>query len=107
LKFREVVVNNADSNVRLGVRRVKGLKYEVSVDYRTRQMNAQEYINGVTVSPALAGKDFSQQVGEMVFEPDRQEIKFIDINLTPFLAEQTGYPKQFYIELNNPSNGSR
>lgn len=102
-----MVVSNLESTVSLGVRRVKGLKYKVEVNYRTRMMNAQDFINGVTVSPALAGKDFTQQAGELVFEPDRQEINFIDINLTPFLASQNGYPKQFYIELTNPSNGAR
>ncbi|XP_053406312.1 adhesion G-protein coupled receptor V1-like [Mercenaria mercenaria] len=103
---RDVVVSSLKSSVRLGVRRVKGSKYRVEVSYRTRQMTRQEFINGVTVSPANEGQDYVQQSGELVFEPERQEIKFIDINLTPFLASQTGYPKQFYIELGGPSNGA-
>ena len=61
----------------------------------------------VTVNVALEGEDYKAQTGSLVFEAGRQELQYIDINLTPSTTSKNSYPKQFYVDLKNPTNGAR
>lgn len=70
------------------------------------QMLSPQKQYGVTVYPALEGEDYRGSSGILVFEADRQDLGYIDINLTPFEASSNPYPKQFYVELRNPTNGA-
>ena len=100
-------MSHLDEIARLKVNRVGGQTYRVEVSYRTMQMQSQRTVNGVTVYVALEGEDYKAQTGSLVFEPDRQELQYIDINLTPFTASANSYPKQFYVDLKSPTNGAR
>ena len=102
-----LIVSHLDETARLKVNRVGGQTYRVEVSYRTMQMQSQRTVNGVTVYVALEGEDYKAQTGSLVFEPDRQELQYIDINLTPFTASANSYPKQFYVDLKSPTNGAR
>ncbi|KAL4228132.1 hypothetical protein ACF0H5_013567 [Mactra antiquata] len=103
---RIIVVSRLQTNVRLGVRRVKGRDYRVEVGFRTMQMMTQKRQFGVMIYPALEGEDFRGLAGTLIFEPDRQDLGYIDVDLTPFLASSNPYPKQFYVDLRNPTNGA-
>lgn len=102
-----MIAGHLDETVRLKVNRIGGQGYRVEVGYRTLQMQSQKTSYGITVYVALDGEDFDGQTGTLVFEPDRQELKYIDINLTPYTASANRYPKQFYVDLRNPTNGAR
>ena len=102
-----LVAGHLDETMRLKVNRVGGQGYRVEVGYRTMQMQSQKTAYGVTIYVALEGEDYEGQTGTLVFEADRQELQYIDINLTPFKASSNPYPKQFYVELKNPTNGAR
>ncbi|XP_052793587.1 adhesion G-protein coupled receptor V1-like [Mya arenaria] len=103
---RSMIASNIDTVVRLGVQRVMGQDYRVEVGYRSLMMTSQQPQDGVTVYPALEGEDYTGQTGILVFEAGRQEIAYIDVTLTPFEASSNPYPKQFFLELRNPTNGA-
>lgn len=100
-------MSNIATSVRLKVNRIKGQDYRVEVSYRSMQMLTQQTQYGIMVYPALEGEDYDGSSGILVFEADRQDVGYIDINLTPFEASSNPYPKQFYVELKNPTNGAK
>lgn len=100
-------MSRLQTNVRLGVRRVKGQDFQVAISFRTMQMLTQQKQFGVMVYPALEGEDYRGLSGTLVFEPKRQDLEYIDVDLTPFLSSSNPYPKQFYVDLKNPTNGAR
>jgi len=102
-----VIASNTDTSVRLKVQRVMGQDYRVEVSYRSLQMTSQQPEKGVTVYPALEGEDYRGQTGILVFEAERQQLEYIDLTLTPFEASSNPYPKQFFVDLRNPTNGAR
>ena len=104
---RVLIAGHLDENVKLKVNRIMGQAYRVQVTYRTMQVQSQKEAYGVTVYPALEGEDYDGQTGTLVFEADSQELQYIDINLSPIRASSNPYPKQFYVDLKNPTNGAR
>ena len=105
--FRLVTVGENSRTVRLGVERVKGQTYEVSVAYSTEQVvGASQLVAGSLVHPALDGQDFRGQTGSLLFPAGSQELKFIEISLTPVLASSSPLPKQFTVRLSAPTNGA-
>lgn len=58
--------------MQLGVERVKGQKYEVSITYNTQQMTSNVIVSGVTVYPALDAQDFRGLSGNFTFTPGSQ-----------------------------------
>ncbi|KAL3865787.1 hypothetical protein ACJMK2_043142 [Sinanodonta woodiana] len=103
---RVVIFGNRDTSVRLKVNRLMGQNYRVEVNFQTIQMINQDTVFGVSVYPALEGEDYSGQTGTLVFLPGRQDLQYIDINLTPLQGSSNPYPKQFYVLLKNPTNGA-
>ncbi|KAK3601208.1 hypothetical protein CHS0354_004408 [Potamilus streckersoni] len=103
---RVVIFGNKDTSVRLKVNRLQGQNYKVEVNFQTLQMINQDTVFGVSMYPALEGEDYSGQTGTLVFLPGRQDLQYIDINLTPLQASSNPYPKQFYVILKNPTNGA-
>ncbi|CAG5132469.1 unnamed protein product, partial [Candidula unifasciata] len=104
---RILIAGENEQAVQLGVERVKGQKYDVTVAFNTQQMTSSQKVSGVTVYPALETQDFKGHSGTLMFAANSQELKYIDINLTPVLASNNPLPKQFYIKLSSPTNGAR
>ena len=84
-----------------------GQAFRVEVGFRTMQAQTQKMAYGVTVYPALEGEDYDSLIGTLEFEPDKQELEYIDVNLSPIRASSNPLPKQFYVDLKNPTNGAR
>ncbi|KAH3717902.1 hypothetical protein DPMN_060698 [Dreissena polymorpha] len=103
---RTIIASNIESSVRLKVSRTMGQDYRVEVGYRSLQMTSQLSLDGVMVYPALEGEDYAGKSGILVFEAGRQDLQYVDISLTPFQASSNPYPKQFYLDLRNPTNGA-
>lgn len=62
-----VIVGENTKAVRIGVERVQGLNYDVTVGYRTRMMSLTTTDAGVTIYPALEGEDYVGNQGTLVF----------------------------------------
>lgn len=43
----------------------------------------------------------------IAFHISLQDIKYIDVALTPRTASNNPFPKQFYVDLKNPTNNAR
>ena len=104
--FRILVVSNIDTKVSLKVSRVKGQSHRVEVNFESFMMMTQRKEYGVMVYPALKEKDYDHSEGTLVFEPDIEDLGYIDVNLTPFEASSNPYPKQLFVRLKNPTNGA-
>ncbi|KAK7116621.1 hypothetical protein V1264_002272 [Littorina saxatilis] len=102
---RTIIMGANSRWVVVGVQRVQGLTYDVLVGYTTR-MPLTTTDAGVTVYAALEGEDFTRQQGTLVFRAQSQAVQYINVSLTPATASDNPFPKQFYIDIHDPSNGA-
>ncbi|XP_035665839.1 adhesion G-protein coupled receptor V1-like [Branchiostoma floridae] len=97
LESRSVVLNAASRIVRLMVSREFGLTEHATVKYRTQQSGTQT-VAGVTMYPAVEGKDYERAEGQLEFVAGRSGAS-LEITLTPDTASSEFYPKRFQVQL--------
>ncbi|KAL8615958.1 hypothetical protein ACOMHN_034634 [Nucella lapillus] len=102
-----VVVGEKETSVRVGVQRVQGMEYDVTVAYSTRMMLNTLLDTGVRVHLALEGNDYDKQEGVLLFLRRSQEIKYVTIKLKPVTSTGSLFPKQFYLILHDATNGAQ
>ncbi|XP_076465116.1 adhesion G-protein coupled receptor V1-like isoform X2 [Babylonia areolata] len=100
------IVGDDEDSVRIGVQRVQGSNYDVTVSYSTMMMVKPIVETGISIYLAEDGADYEQQDGVLVFYQRTEVIKYITIKLTPEKASVSPYPKQFYVNIHSATNGA-
>ncbi|KAJ8304146.1 hypothetical protein KUTeg_017729 [Tegillarca granosa] len=105
---RMIVVSDKELQATVKVERQKGIGFDVDVTVETMQMTNRITDGSITVNPALETEDFAKKIQTLSFKANQaSNLETVNIRLTPASKSISPYPKQFYIQMKNPTNGAR